>query len=261
MNTADLSLFLDVARLGSFAAAAKARGVDPSSVSRAIAGLEADLGLRLFQRSTRRMSLTEAGEIYLTRATPPGRGVGAHRGRGAPDPAPPLRHAAPHGLGHLRQQRLIPLLPAFRARHPEVALDCLFTDANLDLIAERIDLAIRLAPTVEGDLVVTRLMPTRYRVVASPAYLESAPPLAQPQDLALHRALLFTLRPFRTLWRFRDRAGAVTEVPVAGDITLSPAGAVREAALAHLGPALLPDWLIGADLAAGRLTDPLPTMT
>jgi DNA-binding transcriptional LysR family regulator len=258
MNSADLALFLEVARLGSFAAAAKARGVDPSSVSRAIAGLEADLGVRLFQRSTRRMSLTEAGDLYLTRALPlveELERIGAEARQIRRRPSGTLRLTASVTFG---QRRLVPLLPAFRALHPEVAVECLFTDANLDLIAERIDLAIRLAPAVEGDLIVTRLMPTRYRVVASPAYLASAPPLAEPQDMRLHRALLFTLRPFRTLWRFRDRSGAVTEVPVAGDVILSPAGAVREAALAHLGPALLPDWLIGEDLAAGRLSDPLP---
>ena len=89
------------------------------------------------------------------------------------------------------QTRIVPLLSAFRARHPDVRLECVFTDTNLDLVAHRIDLAIRLAPTVAGDMIVTKLADTRYRVVASPAYLAAAPRLREPADLAAHRALLF----------------------------------------------------------------------
>lgn len=258
MDTRDLALFVDVARLGSFAEAARARGRDPSSVSRSIAGLEADLGLRLFERSTRRMRLTEAGDLYLSRAAPlvdeldriaaEARAVRAR-------PSGVLRLTASATFG---QRRILPLLPGFRARHPEVGLDCLFTDANVDLIAERIDLAVRLAPAVEGDLVAAKLMDTRYRVVAAPGYLAAAPPLAVPSDLAGHAVLLFALRPFRTRWIFRDAAGRTETVPVRGDVVLSPAGSLRDAAVAGLGPALLPDWLVDDDVAAGDLVRCLP---
>jgi len=149
-------------------------------------------------------------------------------------------------------------LAAFRARHPQVAIDAIFTDANLDLVADRIDLAIRLAPAVEGDMIAARLMDTRYRVVAAPAYLSHYPAPTQPQDLRDHRALLFPFRPYRTRWTFRQGT-TLTEVPITGDITLSPAGALRDAALAGLGPALLPDWLVDADLRAGTLLRLLPT--
>jgi DNA-binding transcriptional LysR family regulator len=255
MDTDDLALFVEVARLGGFAAAARARGVDASSVSRAIAGLEARLGARLFQRTTRRMSLTEAGATTLARVQPLVEELGRLGAELRDAPAAPrglLRLTASVSFG---QTCILPLLPDFRARHPEVALDCLFTDATLDLVAERIDLAVRLAPAVEGDLVAAKLIDTRYRVVASPAYLAAAP-LARPDELAGRSCLLFALRDFRTRWLFRDAAGREQAVAVSGDLTLSPAGALREAAIAGLGPALLPDWLVGDDLAAGRLVDP-----
>lgn len=255
MNRHDLTLLQDVARLGSFAAAARLHGLDASSVSRSVAGIEAALNLRLFQRTTRRLSLTDEGSRYLSRAAP----LIDELDRLAQDsraraPAGTLRLTASVTFG---QTRILPLLPAFRAAYPDVALDCQFTDANLDLIAERIDLAIRLAPLIEGDVIATRLMTTRYRVVASPGYLAQSPPLNAPEDMAMHRALLFTLRQFRSRWIFR-RGGVVREVPVSGDITLSPAGTLREAALAQLGPALLPDWLVDGDIAAGRLIHCLP---
>jgi DNA-binding transcriptional LysR family regulator len=252
MNPADLALLQDVARLGSFAAAAEARGIDASSVSRAVAGIETDLGIRIFERTTRRLNLTEAGDHYLTRATPVMEELAritaeARRERLLPQGL--LRISASVTFG---QRRLVPLIGAFRGAYPEVSLDCIFTDANVDLIGERLDLAIRLAPTIEGDLVATKLMPTAYRVVASPDYLAKAAPLTVPDDLRAHRVLRFNLRAFRNRWIF-DNGQGMQEVPIAGDITITPAGALLNAAVAGLGPALLPDWLVDGDIAAGRL--------
>jgi DNA-binding transcriptional LysR family regulator len=156
------------------------------------------------------------------------------------------------------QTRIVPLLPAFRALYPDLQVECVFTDANLDLVTERIDLAIRLAPAVEGDVIAARLMDTRYRVVASPDYLASHSLIRSPDDLTRHRVLRFNLRAFRTRWLFRDGDGHVNSVPVDGDITLSPAGALLGAALAGLGPALLPDWLVDDAIAAKRLRDIFP---
>jgi DNA-binding transcriptional LysR family regulator len=252
MIRSDLTLLQDVARLGSFAAAAEVRGIDASSVSRAVAGIEAALGIRVFERTTRRLNLTEAGDQYLSRAAPlmeELERVAAEARSERARPAGLLRLTASVTFG---QRCLVPLIGAFRAQYPDVALDCVFTDANVDLIADRVDLAIRLAPTIEGDLIATKLMATRYRVVAAPSYLAGAAPLQVPADLRGHRVLLFNLRAFRSRWIFAGGAGQ-QEVPVAGDITLTPAGTLRDAVLAGLGPALLPDWLVDGDIAAGRL--------
>ena len=236
---------------------AKTRGTDPSTVSRAVAALEERLGVRLFQRTTRSLSLTEAGDIYLARALPlieELARIGAEARATKAEPKGVLRLTASVTFG---QAMILPLLPAFRAAYPDIRLECLFTDQNLDLIADRIDLAIRLAPEIGGDVIASRLMTTRYRVVASAAYLANAPSLATPEDLAAHRLLLFSIRPFRTRWLFRT-AEATREVAVTGDIVISPAGAIRDAALAGLGVALLPNDLTDPEIAAGRLTRLLP---
>jgi len=258
MNLDTLDLFVEVARKRSFAAVAKKRNVDPSSVSRAIADLEAELGLRLFQRTTRTMTLTEAGDVYLSRIEPLTEEIARAREaalRVTGQPLGLLRITASVTFG---QMCIMPLLGDFRALYPHLKVECLFTDANLDLVADRIDLAVRLAPIVRGDLIVSKLMDTRYRVVASPAYLASRPPVGRPSDLSAHKVLFFNLKAFRNRWLFRDAAGHVESVPIDGDITLAPAGSLLAAAIDGLGPALLPDWLIENAIGRGELVDVLP---
>lgn len=258
MEIRTLELFTAVARRGSFAAVAKELGVDPSSVSRAIGDLEAELGLRLFQRTTRSMTLTEAGDFYLGRIEPLVEELSHAR-----DAATQMS-GSPRGLLRLTasvtfgQMRIVPLLPRFRARFPDIEIECLFTDANVDLVSERIDVAVRLAPVVDGDLIAAKLMDTRYRVVASPTYLAAHAPLEAPSDLQDHRVLLFNLRPYRTNWLFRDSQDREESVPISGDITLSPAGSLLSAALLGLGPALLPDWLVDDPIAKGDLLEVFP---
>ncbi len=257
MDLQDLSLFVEVARQGSFAAVARDRGIDPSSVSRSIAGLEARLGLRLFQRTSRQMVLTEAGELYLARL--PGVIDEMERLR---DEAASLR-SGPVGTIRLTasvafgQVCLLPLLPAFSAAFPRLKLELILRDANLDLVAERIDLAIRLGPSVRADVIGVKLMQTRYRAVASPEYLAAAGAPMQPSDLALRPCLLLSLTGFRSRWVFRSK-GVQEDVPVAGQFILSNPLAVRAGVLAGLGPALLADWVIDRDLSAGRLVDLFP---
>jgi DNA-binding transcriptional LysR family regulator len=253
MNLDALDLFVAVARRGSFAAVARDRDVDPSTISRAIGELEAELGLRLFQRSTRSLRLTEAGDLYLARVEPLADELARAR-----DEAMNVTRT-PHGVLRLTasvpfgQVRIMPLLAEFRRLYPGLKLECLFTDDNVDLIADRIDLAIRLGPAIEGDLIAARLMDTRYRVVASPAYLDCHPPPTKPADLSRHRVLQFNVHAYRSRWLFRHAAGRVEEVPIDGDITLSPVSALLAAAIDGIGPALLPDWLVDDAIADGRL--------
>lgn len=259
MNLNDLTLLLDVARLGSFAAVARARSMDPSSVGRVVAAIEAELGVRLFQRTTRRMELTEAGDIYLSRIATTLEDLdraGEEARAIRREPRGTLRLSASVTFG---QKVIVPLLGAFRAAYPQVRVEAVFTDANVDLVSERIDLAIRLGPQVTGDMIVTKLLDTRYRVVASPSYLAAAPPLQHLADLSHHKAILFPFQPFRSRWIFEHPDGGRTEQAVDGDIVLSPAGAIRDAAAAGLGPALLPDWLVAEDLREGRLIACLPS--
>lgn len=258
MDTKILKLFVDVADAGSFAAVARKSDVDPSTVSRVISSLEEELQLRLFRRSTRKLALTEVGERYLKRIRPL-----LDELLSAEDEAKSLA-SAPSGTLKITasvafgQMCLLPIIPRFREQYPEVKLDIKLTDEVVDLLTEDIDLACRLSPAIESDIVGVRLFSTVYRVVASPDYLLSAPPLETPQDLSGHRCLVFDLPGYRRRWLFRDKTGSITEVKIASDLSISSALALKEAAMAGLGPALLADWLVDDTIEEGRLQEVLP---
>lgn len=257
MDLAELELFGEVARLGSFAAVARRRETDPSSVSRAVAALEAELGTRLFHRTTRSMALTEAGERFARRVEVLLEDFSAARAEAlnATDVASGvIRLTASVGFA---QVCVVPLLPELCARHEGLDVDLVATDANLDLSAEGIDLAIRLAPRPEGNYVASMLRPTRYHVVASPAFAERHAP-KQPTELERMPALVFPLAGFRSRWLFRNRAGRTTEVHVQGRVQTSSSIALRDLARRGVGTALLGDWLVEDDLARGELVDLFP---
>lgn len=257
MDLPALYLFLDVAQRGSFAAVARDRDIDASSVSRSIAALEAELGVRLFQRTTRAMTLTEAGEVFRERVASLLGDLARARDEMAAlagDAVGVVRLTASLAFG---EARLVPLLPALREAFPRLALDLVLTDRNLDLVAERIDVAIRLGAGFGADVIGVKLFDTRYRVVASPDHPYAARRGADPRDFAGERCLLLALPDFRSRWRFR-RDNEIIEVPVTGDIVISSPLALRSAACAGLGPALLASWLIDEDVASGRLVDLFP---
>ena len=260
MNIEALKTVILVAQQGSFAAAARSLLVNPSSVSRTVAAVEEDLGLRLFQRSTRSLSVTEEGEAYLARLVPlleeldhaqdEAREVSRH-------PAGTVRLTTSVAFAHTS---VVPHLANFTSNYPDILLEILPSDANLDLMANSIDLAIRLAPEPSGDLISTKLIDTRYRVVASPGYLANSALLSAPTDLQNHNCLRFALPDFRTRWRFLTTAKDLIEVPVSGNVIIANALSLRRAALDGLGPALLADWLIESDISAGTLVDVFPDM-
>lgn len=204
------------------------------------------------------MSLTEAGAIYLAeveaglRALERARDLAASVASG---PAGTLRLTASVAFG---TTCVVPELPAFRAAFPNVEIELLLSDANLDLVAERIDLAIRLAPILQADVVTTKLVDTRYHVCAARAYISAQGGLDGPEALSTRDCLLFALPGYRSHWLFRNAEGAVTKVAVRGSLAMSNALALRAATLLGLGPALLPDWLIAGDLASGALLDLFP---
>jgi DNA-binding transcriptional LysR family regulator len=255
MNSEDLELLVEVARLGGFAPVARSRNIDPSAVSRSIAGLEAELGVRLFHRSTRKLSLTEAGHLYLSRVEPLIDEL-SHAGEEALSASKgvtgSLRMTASVAFGY---QKLAPLLAEFRARHPLLKLEVLLTDVNMHLVNDRIDLAVRLGSRFEGDVVCTKLVNTRYRVCASPSYIRTHGKPAKPQDLKKHSCLLLSLPEFRNKWHFSDRKNKVQDVEIIGDVIISNPLVQQRCALEGMGPALLADWLCDEHIAAGSLVD------
>ena len=257
MDLAALSLALRAAELGSFAAAAREAGLDPSSASRAVGAVEDRLGVRLFQRTTRRLSLTEEGEAYLRRAAPLVEALEearleARAGRGRA--AGRLRITASVAYG---TRRLVPLLARFGEEAPDLEVELVLSDANLDLVAERVDLAVRLAPAPEGELISARLHAVRYRVVAAPSWVAAHGMPEAPEALEGVDGPRMALPGHRDAWRFR-RGAEERRVAVAGRALMSNALALQAAAEAGLGPALLADWLVDGALGAGRLVELLP---
>ncbi|MBD2308079.1 LysR family transcriptional regulator [Chroococcidiopsis sp. FACHB-1243] len=255
MDISVLQIFVEVMRQGSFAAVARDRNIDPSSVSRAIASLEEELGIRLLQRTTRQLSPTEAGIAYFERIEPL-----VEEMQQATDiatdvsgqPKGTLRVTASVSFG---LKCIVPLLSSFGTMYPDLTVDLLLTDAIVDLLAERIDVAVRLGPLADSTLIAQQLMRTRYSVCASPDYLKRC---GQPQklsDVEQHNCLLFPLAGFRSRWIFMDKNGDKSEIPVRGRVVISSAIALQQCAIAGMGLALLPHWLIDEDLNNGKLVN------
>lgn len=258
MDTAVLEIFVEAVRRGSFAAVARDRGVDPSSISRAIATLESDLGVRLLQRSTRRLAPTEAGMIYFERVESivdelaRARSLAADAGE---RPTGRLRIAAPVSFAQLN---IVDLLPEFAAAYPELSLDLLLTDATVDLVTERVDVALRMGPLADSSLVAHRLAPLVMRACASPAYLARRGRPAGPAELAGHDCLVLAMPGFGSRWRFRATDGSVEEVSVAARVTTSNGVALKRFALAGMGVSLQSRWTGGRELRTGELVDLFP---
>jgi DNA-binding transcriptional LysR family regulator len=253
MDISVLQTFIEVVRKGSFAAVARGQNLDPSSISRSISGLEQELGIRLFQRTTRKLSLTEAGMTYFQRIEPlieeMQQAVDVVKEvSGKPQGTLRITASASFGL-----KRIVPLLPEFEAMYPDLVIDLLLTDYRVDLLAERIDLAIRLGQLQDSTLIAQKLMSTPYSVCASPNYLQQYGNLDQPEDITKHNCLLFPLAGFRSRWLFRDQQGKISEIPVSGRTIISNALGLQQCAIAGMGLALLPHWLIDEELESGKL--------
>lgn len=259
MELSSLKTALLVRDLGSFAAVARLLDMDASSVSRVIAQLEQDVGFRLFQRSTRSLAPTGEGELYLNRIAPlveELEAAGDEARTTAISPRGTLRMTASISFV---QECLIPILPEFRKRYPEIDIELLASDANLDLRAEGVDLAVRFGSLPKGDWIVAKLMTTSYRVVASPEYLQKEGSLSHPDDLSERDCIRFAIPGFRTYWQFRkDGDKESFSVPVGGATVISNALSIRSAARLGMGVALLPIMLVQRDIAKGTLVDIFP---
>ena len=258
MNIETLKLALIVKQHGSLAAAARVLEVDASSVSRDIASLEKKLGIRLFQRTTRRLSLTEAGQIYLDRIVSLISELEAAQEEALglqQKPSGILRLTASVAFTH---EQIVPLLPEFQQAYPDIEIDLQGTDNNLDLIEYNIDLAIRLAPSPKGDLISTRLMTNHYHAVASPVFLKNVTMPQTPDDLKGMNCLRFSLPGISDVWHFQNHEGEIQSIAVSGTLKMSNALALRQAARNGMGVTLLADWMLEQDLNEGRLVNLFP---
>ncbi|MBV8604828.1 MAG: LysR family transcriptional regulator [Pelomonas sp.] len=250
--------FVRAVDLGSFSKAAAESGAKVSTVSRHVSALEADLGAALLNRSTRGIALTEAGRAFYERATHIVEDVDeARRATSALNSRPRglLRITVPGAFGRLH---VMPAVPDFLNRHPDIQLEVGFSDARVDLIETRIDLAIRVGSLPDSSLKSRRLAP-HYRVpCAAPDFARRLDGLQQPIDLATVECLTMA---FNERWHCRRSMtadAAHQPVAVTGRFRSSDLQALRLATLAGLGIALLPAWLVREDINSGDLSRVLP---
>ncbi|WPH20497.1 LysR family transcriptional regulator [Variovorax paradoxus] len=255
----DIAVFVQVVRHGSFAGAARRLGLPPNTVSRRIQQLEAQLGTRLMQRSTRRLTLTSAGQAFHERCAGAVDGLveaGQELITGSQQPSGLVRVAATADFFDFFPMEWV---ADFLAAHPLVRVDFVLSDARADLIAEQIDIAFRGGALPDSGYVGRKLLGARTDgMVASPAYIAARGAPATLQDLAEHDCVTSPHPSGRTLWRLAGPGGADEEVQVAGRFSGNTAQALRKAALAGLGIALLPPTMARLDLEAGRLVPVLP---
>jgi DNA-binding transcriptional LysR family regulator len=248
-----LAIFAKVVELRSFAAAATELTLSKATVSKAVTRLEERLGARLFNRTSRRLALTDAGRSLADRATQL-----LADGEAAENEAL-AQSAAPRGLVRLAVPMtygtnvVAPLLPEFLAAFPDVAIDLNLSDATIDLIGEGYDAAIRIASLPDSSLIARRLCAMPRYLVASSAYLERWGRPTHPMHLARHRCLAYTYQMTPGIWQFSNAAGEQASVRPAGPLRVNNGEALLPMLLAGLGITDLPDFIVGKALAAGQL--------
>lgn len=247
-----MQLFVRVVDSGSYTAAAEQMEISRALASKLIQALEEQLGVRLLHRTTRRLSLTEAGESYYQRASEILAQLAEAEAEAAELQAEPrgrLRVSAPMSFA---VRHVGGLLAEFQHRFPRIELELNLNDRQVDLVEEGFDLAIRIARLADSSLVARRLAPARLAVVASPAYLERHGTPATPADLARHNCLIYTLTPRPGEWVFMHGEERVA-VHVHGNLRVNNGDVIARAAVDGGGIALSPTFMIGDELRSGSL--------
>lgn len=252
--------FVQTAERGSFSAAARVLGLTPAGVSKNVARLEADLGVRLFHRSTRRLALTESGERFLQQVDGPLASLsGALAGAGnrSAEPAGTLKVSMGQAFG---RNFLVPLLGEFLARYPAVLPDWHFDNRQVDLVGEGFDAAIGGGFELTPGVVARELAPVHIVAVASPAYMAGRQPPRHPDDLAMFDGIMRRSSPTGRVrpWTLRSRRQAERPVPCKPRLIFSDPEAMAQAATLGIGVALLPMPFAFAAIETGELVRLLP---
>lgn len=247
-----MTVFTRVAKSGSFTAAADELSMSRAMVTKHIMYLENSLGVRLLNRTTRRLSLTEVGRAYLERCLAILSEIEETESAVTQlhsEPKGTLRVSAPPYFG---SKHLIPAIVEYSRLFPDVGFDVVLHSGIIDLIEESIDLAIRLDNLFDSSLVSRNLAVSKLILVASPGYIESVGTPSVPEDLEKFNCLINTSLPPRDVWKFFD--GKVRKaIRVNGTMRSNIAGAVRTAAIKGMGLAVLPSYMVGAELKSGEL--------
>ena len=256
-NLSAMAVFAAVVEARSFSEAARRLGVSKSAASKTVSALEDRLGARLLNRTTRRLSLTEAGQALHERAAriiADAEEAELAVTRLQDEPRGTLRVNAPMSFGW---RHLAPALAAFQTQYPDLRVDLTLDDRIIDLVAEGFDMAVRIAALPDSSLVARKLAPNPRVVCGSPAYFERAGRPGRPQDLKAHNCLGYTYLATGDRWRFDGPEGPAT-VQVTGSLYANNGDALLAAVRDGVGLALLPIFIVEEDLRAGRLEAVLP---
>ena len=257
-DLSELRTFAALADAGSFAAAARVLERDPTLLSRRVASLETRLGIRLVERSTRRVVLTEAGREYLARILPLLAGLDAADREVSSladgDPRGHLKVALP---GTFARMWLGGLIVQFAKAHPRITLEADYSNKFVDLIGERFDLAVRLAELPDSRLIARKVADRRRLLCASPDYLARRTPIQVPEDVTGHDCLIFTGRTEPYRWQFQVPGNQTVSIMVEGRMASDDADLLVEAAIAGVGLMYTTDWHVGPALASGALVEVL----
>jgi len=242
--------FVRVVEAGSFSAVAREANTSQPTISRQVAALEAHLGCLLVQRTTRRLALTEDGRAFYDQARRALDAVAEAEtavGRRKGHPAGTLRLAVAEVMGRLH---ILPRLPRFLERYPEMSVDLVLSDGFTDLVEEGIDLALRVGELTDQGMIARRIGLTRRIVVATPGYLDRHGVPATPEDLRGHSCIVYARLASGATWRF---AGGLS-VPITGRLRVNSTEAVRAAVLQGLGIGMVPAWhFVEGEVESGRL--------
>jgi len=247
-----MRLFVRVVERGSFSAVASEAGVGQSAVSKQIAGLEARLGAQLLRRTSRSMTLTDAGQAFYEsalRLVDEFDAMESLVGRGQSAPSGLIRVTVAPVFGRLY---IVPRLPEFFARYPDISIELTGSERAINLIEEGVDLAIRNGELADSSMIVRRIAMTPFATVATPAYLAAHGVPKTPADLDGHACLIFAPHHEPRVWEFRDGSAPILHHPVSNFRT-ADAEQIRAAVLADLGLSHGPLWLFSPEIATGAV--------
>lgn len=249
--------FLQVVESGSFSAASLELNVSVATVARQINSLEARLGVHLLHRTTRTMSLTEAGKLYCDRIRDllgqfdsVKREIASYQ----KDVKGLLRVHLRHSVGN---QVIVPALPAFLKQNPNIKLEVSLTDERQDLVAHGVDVAVWLGSLEDSSLIARRLTPGRRMVCCSPAYAKEHGLPETPQDLARHNCIVYRAKSYDSLWRFA-KDGKIEAVSVAGNLESESSAVLMTSAIAGLGMVMLQESMVRGAITSGQLIPVFP---
>ncbi len=249
----NMQLFVKVVEEGSFSATARLLGVRPSSVSRQISHLEDELGTRLFHRTTRRQSLTEAGQIYYQHAMRIVKDIEEAKQSVSQLAATPKGHLHVTVETDFAAAFIAPILPEFFEKYPDVQIRFSMNTDNIDIVDNAIDLAIRFGHLDDSGLIARKIATSSSVICASPEYLARHGTPTHPSQLTEHNCLSFRTAPGKNYWKFKENQ-QILEIPISGNLNANNLTFLKELALTGQGIIMIPSWMVQAAIKDKQLT-------